>query len=268
MAPRPRGGRRMRRHDGVAGGLGVVGAACQKRSHVRPSPEAMLKRLLRHPRTQAALAWVLGLYLAFAYRTTRWRLEGVEHIAPHLQGAPMIVAFWHERLPLMPMLWRMARQQKGSDLGGTSVHVLVSQHRDGLFIGDVIRRFDLGTILGSTSRGGAASVRTLVARLRAGDFIAITPDGPRGPARQAAAGVAALARLAGVPVLPCAARTTRCLRLNSWDRMLIPLPFARGVVCCAPTVRVPQQEWEAALPVIAAGMDAAAAAADRLCGAA
>ena len=226
----------------------------------------MLKRLLRHQRTQAVLAWLLGAYLAFAYRTTRWRLEGAEHFAAHMAGAPVIVAFWHERLPLMPMLWRMVRELPGQELGGVRVHVLVSQHRDGLFIGDVIRRFDLGTILGSSSRGGAASVRALVARLRGGDFIAITPDGPRGPARQAAAGVAALARLAGVPVLPCAARTTRCVRLKSWDRMLIPLPFARGVVCCRPTLRVPQQDWEAVLPVIAAEIDAAGALADTLCG--
>lgn len=226
----------------------------------------MLKRLLRHPRTQAALAWVLGAYLAFAYRTTRWRLEGAEYFDAHLEGAPVIVAFWHERLPLMPMLWRMARQLPGQKLGGTNVHVLVSQHRDGQFIGNVIRRFDLGTILGSSSRGGASSVKALVTRLRGGDFIAITPDGPRGPAREAAKGVAWLAALAGVPVLPCAARTTRCRRLGSWDRMLIPLPFARGVVCCRPTIQVPREGWEDALPVIAAEIDAAAARADVLCG--
>jgi hypothetical protein len=77
--------------------------------------------------------------------------------------------------------------------------------------------------------------------------------------------VARLAALAGVPVLPCAARTTRVRQLKSWDRMLIPLPFARGVVCAVPPVSVAEDEWETALPTIAAAMTAAADLADRMC---
>lgn len=226
----------------------------------------MLKRLLRHPRAQAAQAWALGLYLAFAYRTTRWQLVGIEHASAHLAGAPVIIAFWHERLPMMPMLWRLVRQHPEQNVGGLKVHVLVSHHRDGQFIGQVIRRFDLDVTLGSSSRGGAAGLRTLARQLEAGDFVTITPDGPRGPARQLAPGVARLAGLAGVPVLACAARSTRSLRLKSWDRMIIPLPFARGIVCCVPPIAVPNTGWEDSQPAISAALNEAAALADRLCG--
>ncbi len=225
----------------------------------------MLKRLLRHPRSQAALAWLLGCYLAFAYRTTRWRLVGAEHAAPQIAGAPAIIAFWHERLPMIPMLWRLARQRPEARLAGKRVHVLVSRHRDGQFIGAVIRRFDLAITSGSSSRGGAAGLRALAGQLAGGDYIAITPDGPRGPARHAARGVARLAGLAGVPVLACAARSTRCWRLNSWDRMLIPLPFGRGIVCCVPPIMVANADWAASLPAIEAALTDAADLADRLC---
>ena len=62
----------------------------------------MLKRTLRGPWVQAALAWLAGSYLSFALATTRWTVDGWEHMAPHIDpGQPMIVAFWHERLPLM-----------------------------------------------------------------------------------------------------------------------------------------------------------------------
>ena len=60
-------------------------------------------------------------------------------------------------------------------------------------------------------KGGAAGVRALLEVLAQGSHVVLTPDGPRGPARRAAAGVAQLAGLSGVPVLPCAARTTRAL---------------------------------------------------------
>ncbi len=224
-----------------------------------------MKRLAKHPLAQAVLARVLGAYLGFALRTTRWSLEGHEHMAPHAAGAPVVVAFWHERLPLMPMLWIKARQSvKGSKVNNR-VHVLVSRHRDGRFIGAVVSRFALDVVLGSSSRGGAKGLRTLLNLLAGGDHIAITPDGPRGPRRIAAPGVAQLAALSGAPVLPCAAQTTRRWVLRTWDRMVVPKPFGRGVVVCLPTIAVSRDRWEDAVPAIGAALTAAADRADRLC---
>jgi lysophospholipid acyltransferase (LPLAT)-like uncharacterized protein len=224
-----------------------------------------MKKLLRHPIAQAGLAKLLGLYLGFALRTTRWSLEGHEHMAPHAAGAPVVVAFWHERLPMMPMLWLRARQSHEGRNTHNRVHVLVSQHRDGRFIGAVVSRFALNVVLGSSSRGGAKGMRVLLNLIGGGDHIAITPDGPRGPRRVAAAGVAQIAALSGVPVLPCAAQTTRRWVLRTWDRMVVPKPFGRGVVVCLPTISVPRDAWQEAVPAIGAAMTAAADKADQLC---
>jgi lysophospholipid acyltransferase (LPLAT)-like uncharacterized protein len=224
-----------------------------------------MKRLVQHPIAQAALARVLGLYLGFALRTTRWSLDGHAHMAPHAAGAPVVVAFWHERLSLMPMLWLQARRSPEARASSARAHVLVSRHRDGQFIGAVVSRFALDVVLGSSSRGGAKGLRTLLNLLAAGDHIAITPDGPRGPRRIAAPGVAQLAALSGVPVLPCAAQTTRSWVLPTWDRMVVPKPFGRGVVVCLPTIAVPRDAWEDAVPAIGAALTAAAEQADRLC---
>jgi len=210
---------------------------------------------------------LLGLYLAFALRTTRWSIIGHEHMAPHATGTPVVVAFWHERLPLMPMLWLKARRLPDGSTARNRVHVLVSQHRDGQFIGAVVSRFALNVVLGSSSRGGAKSTRMLLNLLAGGDHIAITPDGPRGPRRVAAAGVAQLAALSGSPVLPCAAQTTRHWVLRTWDRMVVPKPFGRGVVVCLPTIPVPREGWQDAVPAIGEALTAAAESADRLCAA-
>jgi lysophospholipid acyltransferase (LPLAT)-like uncharacterized protein len=226
---------------------------------------ALMKRLVQHPLARAALARLLGLYLGFALRTTRWCLEGHEHMAPHAAGAPVIVAFWHERLSLMPMLWLQARRSADGQGSRARAHVLVSRHRDGQFIGAVVSRFALDVVLGSSSRGGAKGLRILLNLLASGDHIAITPDGPRGPRRTAAPGVAQLAALSGVPVLPCAAQTTRRWVLPTWDRMVVPKPFGRGVVVCLPTITVPRGSWQETVPVIGAALTAAAERADQLC---
>lgn len=222
-----------------------------------------MKSLLRTPLVQAMLAALLGGYLSFALRTTRWTLDGEDHFRPFGAGAPVVFAFWHEFLPLMPGLSLIAR--KLPFYRPTPIHTLVSQHRDGRFIGAVVRRFGIQPILGSSSRGGAAGLRNLLAVLRRGDLIGITPDGPRGPRRQAAFGVAQLAALSGVPVVPLAARTTRRIQLNTWDRMPVPLPFGRGVVVCGPAINVPRDGWKETVPTIERALNQVADRAEALC---
>ncbi len=222
-----------------------------------------MKSLLRTRQAQAVLALLLGGYLNFVLRTTRWTLDGQEHFRPFGAGAPAVFAFWHEFLPLMPALSLIA--QKLPFYRATPIHTLVSQHRDGRFIGAVVQRFGIFPILGSSTRGGAAGLRNLLGVLKRGDLIGITPDGPRGPRRQAAAGVAQLAALSGVPVVPLAARTTRYIQLRTWDRMPAPLPFGRGVMVCGAPISVGRHDWQAAVPVITAALNQTAERAKQLC---
>jgi lysophospholipid acyltransferase (LPLAT)-like uncharacterized protein len=231
----------------------------------------LLKRLIRSAAVQAVTARVVGLYLHLALRTTRWQIVGVEHLASHIAGRPAIAAFWHERLPMLPALWFYMRRHGAT---GTP-RVLVSKHRDGRFIGTVVRRFGVAVVHGSSSKdgsardvsekGGAASVRVLLAELSAGEHILITPDGPRGPRRRAAPGVAQIAALSGEAILPIGAQTSRSRILPTWDRMYVPLPFGRGVIVCGAPILVPRDGWEGSLPAIEAALSEAADTADRLC---
>lgn len=216
-------------------------------------------------------ARALGAYLRFALRTTRWTLHGTDLIQPYVHGQPAVFAFWHERLPLLPAFWSHALRQRGGG-GRGRMHVLVSRHRDGRLIGELVRGFGVNLVYGSTARGreqkgGAAGLLALAAMLGRGDQVAITPDGPRGPARKAAAGVAQLAGLAGVPVLPCAAQTSPRRVLPTWDRMVLPLPFGRGAIVCGEPIVVPRDGWEDSLARIEAALNEAVATADALCAA-
>src|SRR4051794_34089249 len=223
-----------------------------------------MKQILRLPALQPALAWLVGSYLIMALRTTRWDVHGSNHLAPFAGGRVVIAAFWHERLALMPMLWVKAQVMQPTK--AANIHMLVSQHRDGRLIGSVLRRFRVQIIQGSSSGGAVTAMRRGMALLKDGQQVAITPDGPRGPRRVAASGGAQIAALSGAPVLPCSAQISRRRVLRSWDRMVLPLPFGRGVLVCEPAILVPRQGWETSLSVIETAMTAAVERADRLSG--
>ncbi|MCC7428787.1 MAG: lysophospholipid acyltransferase family protein [Alphaproteobacteria bacterium] len=226
----------------------------------------MLKRLFKRAFIQRLAAWLLARYLWLCYRTTRFDIVGAEHAARlRRSGRPYIVALWHEHLALMGFFWR--RPMGGQvEISGRPPLVLVSQHRDGALIGRVLGNLGMGAIAGSSSRGGSAALKAMVEAIERGHCIGITPDGPRGPRRQAEPGVVALAAMAQVPVLAVAVVVRRHKRLRSWDRMRLPLPFTRGAFAAAAPVTVAREADEAAraaaLEQIAAAMNAASAAAE------
>jgi lysophospholipid acyltransferase (LPLAT)-like uncharacterized protein len=196
----------------------------------------VLKNLLRSSAVIDALAWAAARYVVVVARTTRWRVEGADQLTAFAAGPPCIVVFWHESLPSMPVFWLRAQS---AGLRREAV-VLASRHRDGRLIGQAVANLGIGLVAGSSSRGAAAGLRGLVRALAAGRHVGLTPDGPRGPRRAAAAGAAQLAALSGAKILPCGAYLRWGLRLNSWDRMRLPLPFGRGALVLGAALTIPR----------------------------
>ena len=91
--------------------------------------------------------------------------------------------------------------------------------------------FGVDSIAGSTSRGGTAALRTMLKRLRAGDCVGITPDGPRGPAMRASTGIVNIARLARAPIVPITYATSRRRVLATWDRFHLRCHSATASIC-------------------------------------
>jgi lysophospholipid acyltransferase (LPLAT)-like uncharacterized protein len=121
------------------------------------------------------------------------------------------------------------------------VAMCVSRSRDGDRIAAVLCRLGYAQPpRGSSSGGGTVVLRRLVRLLRSGVSVGMLCDGPRGPARRAKIGVVSLARLAGVPITPVAVSARPRLRLRSWDRTLLPIPFARVVWRFGEPIDVPR----------------------------
>lgn len=207
-----------------------------------------MKRLVRNPVVQVVLALVLTGYLKLALATIRWRREGEPLAqAARASGEGLIVCLWHGRIALSPASWPL------SDRSGPEPRALISLSPDGAFIARAMAWMGVPAIRGSSTKasdrgkpkGGAAAFREALAWLQSGGGLAMTPDGPRGPAEQMAPGAVQLSRLAGVPVLLAGLACRPSIRLSSWDRTMLPLPFARGAVVWAGPFAAPAEADEA-----------------------
>lgn len=149
---------------------------------------------------------------------------------------PFIFALWHGHL--LPLLWH--HRDEG-------VKVLISEHRDGEMVARTAESLGYGLIRGSTTRGADRALISLVRELQAGREVAITPDGPKGPPGKFAPGALIAAQRSGSFILPVAASASRSWRLKSWDKFMIPKPFARVTVAYGPPTKVQATNPRAAL---------------------
>ncbi len=125
--------------------------------------------------------------------------------------------------------------------------MLISGHRDGQLIARTVGYFGIDTIEGSSSKGGTAALRTMVRFLKLGEYVGITPDGPRGPRMRVGGAIVGMARLSGVPIIPVAYATNKRKILGSWDKFIIAKPFGRGVIVGGEPIEVAGDADEDAL---------------------
>ena len=177
---------------------------------------------------------VVSILLKVLYSTWRVRYIGgrLERDLIERYGG-VIYAFWHGRL-LVPALTH----------GRRHVRIMVSEARDGEWVTAMIERMGFTAVRGSTSRGGRAALKQIVADARKGYPVAITPDGPRGPLGSVGPGTLFLARMTGLPILPAGITARGRWELPSWDRFQIPKPFATVVLLAAEPVIVPRRVGE------------------------
>lgn len=155
-------------------------------------------------RTGAPLIRVLG-------RT--WRIRSTGHLLVEPQRA--LLAFLHGDMLIPAVLFR-----------GVPAAIMISRHGDGQLIAEVIERLGKQPVRGSSSRGGAKAFLEMTQR-HADVGWALTPDGPRGPRGTVHPGVVHLAAVSGRMITPLGCAVSRGKRFASWDRFVVPAPFAR-----------------------------------------
>ena len=211
-------------------------------------------------RRRAEVAAIAGLgapLLGALGRTIRLDVVGREHLdALDASGERYIVALWHGHI--LPGMYYFR------DRG---IVVVTSENFDGEWIARIIRRFGYGAARGSTSRGGARALRSLLKSI-AQQPAAFTVDGPRGPRNVAQPGVVWLAKATGHPILPIHAAADRHWTMKSWDRTHIPKPGSRVVVAIGAPMRVARETDDHGLETARLALEQALGEAEAACAAA
>lgn len=191
---------------------------------------ARLKRSRRRLLEWLAIHFFGGFVLRLLVAT--WRLEDAvpEHVVQDLaKGKRFIYAFWHNRqIGLIKIHHRYPYPLK----------VMVSRHGDGEIIARIVAKHGIGSVRGSSTRGGPTALKELIAATAEG-HVGITPDGPVGPRYHLKQGAVLLASRSGLPVLCVSWSADRVWRFRSWDRFLLPKPFARLKVTTDGPIEVP-----------------------------
>ena len=169
------------------------------------------------------MRWIvrLGALLVRALAST-WRIRVIGDAglrAEREAGRAVIITLWHGQM--LPLLYQHR---------GEGVAVLISEHRDGEIIARIATALGHRTVRGSTTRGAGRALLSMVRQVESGQDIAVTPDGPRGPAKSFAPGALIVAQRTGAAIIPATATARAAWRLKSWDRFMIPRPFTRIVI--------------------------------------
>jgi lysophospholipid acyltransferase (LPLAT)-like uncharacterized protein len=176
--------------------------------------------------------------LLFRALASTWRLRVINaepHRAVRSSGQPVIYTFWHGTM--LPLLWQHRRE---------GVAILISEHGDGEIIARIAHSLGYRSVRGSSSRGGERAILGTARELESGRDVAFTPDGPRGPRESFAPGALIVSQRTGAPLVLITVDAPRAWRLKSWDRFLIPKPFARVTIAYEAPLRVEAADARAA----------------------
>lgn len=192
---------------------------------MKPEKIKFRKKLLKSGFFAALAPWLIYFYVNLIGITGKWKYIG--GIPDEYKGKPFIIAFWHGRLLMIPYFrprW-------------ATIHVVMSNHRDGTIIANAQAKFGFKAIRGSstksgrgaTDKGGVKVIRAMVQAKKNNEVVAITPDGPRGPALKVSGSTVEIAKLLEVPIIPVTYSFKNAKTAKSWDSFMLPRPFGKGV---------------------------------------
>ena len=161
--------------------------------------------------------FILQLFVRFIYFTNKKTYHTTNALD---ENENFIVSMWHGDLLMQPFNYQNFRPQ------GT-VKAIISEHRDGEAIRKTVEYLGIGSLAGSSTRGGAKALIGAIRSIKNGTDIAITPDGPKGPIYSVADGVVIISQKTKAKILPFSCVPSKYWKMKSWDKFVIPKPFGK-----------------------------------------
>ena len=188
------------------------------------------KKLLKHFIFQQLLAFIAFIYIVFVKITSNIKYENIDSPKKYWQNKkPFILAFWHGQLMTFSYTWKINKK----------LNILASSHSDGRFGASIARYFKVNNIPISSDSNNL-SLRPIFKILNSNNYIAITPDGPRGPKEKVSEGIIKIAKISKVPIIPVGFGSSKNFCLKSWDSFLITLPFSKCRIVWGDSITIPE----------------------------
>jgi hypothetical protein len=194
-------------------------------------------------------AFLIAAFLRLCIST--WRRRWMESQTDPTVTGPVIYCVWHNRIPVALASADFGEAKWPHD----GMAAMISASRDGGLLANIVERFGVQPIRGSSSRRGPQALLEATTWLERNYSVVMTPDGPRGPAYRIQDGIIQLAKLSGRPIIPVSSFTHWKIRLKSWDRLQIPLPFTRCDIIHGDPIWAPRESSDADLEELRAKLE-------------
>lgn len=195
-----------------------------------------LKSLLQSPFVLNLISSLFYGYALFVGKTTRWQINGQQRMNDiwDKEGSFIFIG-WHGRAMMLPYFWNKKHP----------LNALVSLHHDGRIIAGLLEKFGMKTIGGSSTENSKSAAIDLMRSLKKGEAIAIIPDGPKGPSMTLGKSALYYAQKTGKPIIGAtySIKGSKILK-KSWDSMLLPPPFSKGIYATTEAFYIPKNAKE------------------------
>ncbi len=192
------------------------------------------KTIVKNLIIQHFLALVSALYIKLV-RATSIILEKNNEFPEFYwkNNKPFILAFWHNQLMMISYSWKSK----------SKLNILASGHSDGRF-GAIIAKYLGSNNIPTYSDKKTISLKPIFRLLKDSHYVAITPDGPRGPNQKVSEGIIKIAKTSQVPIIPIGFASSKFKKLKSWDSFMVTKPFARCAFVWGEPIIIPKTSSE------------------------
>ncbi len=187
------------------------------------------KRIIKSEFVRKLACRLVYFYIKFVLFTSKIKITYYNFDFAEYEYQQSIYATWHGRVMIMPII-------NPSKLASCAI---VSDHNDGRLIGGVIEQAGVKLIFGSSNKRRLQALKEILSNIKQGFNFLITPDGPRGPARQVNGAIINIASNTGLVIIPssCCAQSAKIF--NSWDKFMLPLPFGKIAIVFDKPIKIP-----------------------------
>ncbi len=190
----------------------------------------LIKKIIKSQFVKNLLCKFVYLYIKFVLLTSKIKITYQGFNFEDYKNTQCILATWHGRVMIMPII----------NPFNLPASAIVSDHNDGRLIGGVIEQAGVKLIFGSSNRRRLSSLKEILMYIKKGFNFLITPDGPRGPAREINGAIINIASNTGLPIIPaiCSAKSAKIF--NSWDKFMLPYPFTEISIIFSKPINIPK----------------------------